>query len=170
MACVARCGEDHVGVGTDWIISAIAVSDAYREWSRAEFGTGARAPRSCITRGFREGCTEDRWKRFLSCLASTKISGGDMDHCRSDDPTVLLPHCSSTGCLRGLRSRHYGPAFHSSCGYESLLRTWPTAGADRKIFRSGSSSGNEFASWRIVPRLTVRWARADSEFPDSSSM
>jgi hypothetical protein len=65
-----------VGVGTDWIISAIAVSDAYREWSRAEFGTGARAPRSCITRGFREGCTEDRWKRFLSCLASTKISGG----------------------------------------------------------------------------------------------
>jgi hypothetical protein len=30
------------------------------------------------------------------------------------------------------------------------------AGADRKIFRSGSSSDKEFASRRIVPRLTSR--------------
>src|ERR1700722_9587512 len=55
-------------------------------------------------------------------------------------------------------------------GYASRLRTRVTAGAERKIWRSGSCSGNEFASCIIVARLRSRCDRADSRHPHSSSI
>jgi hypothetical protein len=63
---------------------------------------------------------------------------------------------------------HSRPPAEYSAAYR--LRTRATAGADRKISRSGSSSGNEFASRRIVVRLMSPCERAESRFPDSSSM
>jgi hypothetical protein len=53
---------------------------------------------------------------------------------------------------------------------QTRLRTRATAGADRNFSRSGSCSGNEFASRIIVARLMPRCKRADSRFPDCSSM
>jgi hypothetical protein len=58
----------------------------------------------------------------------------------------------------------------AECGAAYRLRTRATAGASRKIFRSGSCSGNEFASRKIVARLESRRERAASRFPASSSM
>src|SRR6202041_1811619 len=63
---------------------------------------------------------------------------------------------------------HSRPPAEYSAAYR--LRTRATAGADRKISRSGSSSGNEFASRKIVVRLRSPCERAESRFPDSSSM
>src|SRR6202040_1712080 len=72
--------------------------------------------------------------------------------------------------------------FNFCCGNSSSLRhTTPlpriegasrsprillTSGAERKVFRSGSPAGREFASFIIVAQLDSRWRSAKSRFPN----
>ena len=44
-------------------------------------------------------------------------------------------------------------------------RTLRTNGADKKVFRRGSSAGSDCASWRIVARFRARWWSATPLFP-----